>query len=87
MANVVYNSGELNGLTENNPITVNHNYGKVPAVYALYQVISGVDAGWEIDVNNPTPGVYIDSCDANQAVIKCREGYSFEGKPKLVFFE
>lgn len=87
MSNRVYDSGELDGLTENNPLTVNHNYGKIPSVYAVYRVVSGTETGWEADAALAQAGVYVESCDANQAVIKCREEYSFEGKPKLVFFD
>jgi len=87
MSNKVYDSGPLAGLTSSNPITVNHNFGKIPGVYAVYQVVSGVEQGWPHETVPLSPGVYIDSFTETSAVIKCREGYSFPGEPKLVMFD
>lgn len=85
----VYDSGALSGLTDSNPLTVNHNLGYVPAVYSVQSISGGVPGGFEpMDPEDPLgpAGVYVHSLDANSAEIRMREGYSYSGDVCLVCF-
>jgi len=85
----VFDSGALSNLSYGNPLTINHNLGYIPAVYAVHSVVSGVDGGFApVDENDPAgpPGVYVDSFDDNQAVVKMLDGYSFSDDIRLVCY-
>jgi len=82
----VYNSGALSNLAYGNPLTVNHNLGYVPKVYAIYSVVSGVDGSFPPS-DDGLPAVYIDSFDANQVVIKMKDNYAYSDDIKLICYD
>ena len=85
----VYDSGALSNLSYGNPLTVDHDLGYIPAVYAVHSVVSGVDGGFApVDPDDPagSPGVYVDSFTETQAVIKMLDGYSFTDQIRLVCY-
>jgi len=86
---LVYDSGAVSGLSAANPVTVNHNLGYIPSVYSVQAAAEEGYTGWALmDPENPTgpAGVYVDSFDANSAVVKMREGYAYTGDFALVCY-
>lgn len=85
----VFDSGALSGLTDQNPLIVNHGLGYIPSVYCVQSISGGIAGGFDpTDLEDPLApaGVYVYSFNSNTAEIRMSEGYNYSGDVCLICY-